>query len=458
MLKPIVLNLCLLLPLSIWAKTPEPIPEDFARGIHIEANSKQPFYRLPLPDAVYTGAAHPDLRDIRVYNNGGENVPFALVAEPTPTRIKAKNTLLQAFKLPSKSAEKDESGTVVIERQNVHLSWSNNPENKLPQLLLIAPGKDEEQTITLSAIQLKWADSNANWQQEVTLESSSDLSDWSTVSTAMPLMDLKQAGQRLRIDTLKFPQTTARYWRLTLSQKQAPELKTITGIDQTETSNTPLTWVSPSKIDKPDTWQRIYQFALAQPLESLKITLPQANTVLPYTLEYRDNPKNPWQPLSQNVAWRLNLNNGNEHQSAPLEINGISAQELRLTATSGWGSGEPTVEIGRHSLNLLFNARGGSPYLLTWGSAAAPAASLSPNALIPWFDENTLSNLPIADTTNAVELGGEKRRFEPSLAERQARWQTQLLWAVLIAGVAGLAGLAFKLWREMSLPSQKPVE
>lgn len=463
MFRNLLVNFSLLLPISTFAATPAAmIPEDFATGMHLQTSGNSPFYRIALPEAIYTGAAHPDLRDIRVFNHNGESLPFALVSEPTPTRVQAKTTKLQAFKLPTHKEGDIDTGTVIVQRDNVHLSWSKDLQNDRPQILLMSTSKKEsEQTITLSSIKLDWADSNNSWQQDVILESSSDLSYWNIVETQLPLMDLKQNGQRLRVDTLKFPSTTARYWRLTLTEAQTPELKSITGIEQTESSSTPLTWIKPSKTEKPETWQRIYQFALAQPIESLKISLPQANTVLPYTLEYRDNPKNTWQPLVQNVAWRLNRNNGNEHESPALELNGTYASELRLSAgPAGWGSGEPTLEIGRHNQHLYFNARGSNPYLLTWGSAAAPAANLLPESLIPGYNAENWNNYPETSSSDTLELGGEKRRFEPSLAERQARWQTQLLWVVLIAGVAGLAGLAFKLWREMGakVPASETTE
>ena len=48
-------------------------------------------------------------------------------------------------------------------------------------------------------------------------------------------------------------------------------------------------------------------------------------------------------------------------------------------------------------------------------------------------------------------LGGDDKRTEMSPAERAGRWQTTLVWLVLIGGAGALALLAFRLWREARL-------
>lgn len=43
-------------------------PQDYARGMELVVEGQSPWYRLPLPEAVYSQSAWPDLRDIRVFN------------------------------------------------------------------------------------------------------------------------------------------------------------------------------------------------------------------------------------------------------------------------------------------------------------------------------------------------------------------------------------------------------
>lgn len=426
-------------------------PEDFGWGQHLHTSGTDPFYRLPLPETVYRSAAHADLRDVRVFNSAGEQVPFALIGEPYTSTAAAQRTELKAWRLPAAASDdRSSAGTLSVQRGVMELSWSNTGAERKPQLLLVVPGDNEIRT--LSSIRLDWQDSSTSWQQSVSVESSNDLQDWSMLADNLPLMDLQQAGQRLVINTLKFPESQARYWRLTLSGAQAPTLKSAVGEYQTAAWTTALSWLAPQTTEKIDTAVRIYRFALPQPAEYLRVHLPQDNSVLPYRLAWRRSAKETWQELPAAVAWRLTLQ-GQTQESPWRELGGIEVGELRLSGSADWGAGEPAIELGRRSQHLLFNARGSGPWLLTWGAAAAGRQQLAPELLIPGYSEDSVMDLPLASAAAPVTLGGEQRRLEPGPAERQARWQTRLLWALLVAGAAGLAWLALKLWRDMPRPA-----
>lgn len=426
-------------------------PEDFAWGLQLHTSGNEPFYRLPLPESIYRGAAHADLRDVRVFNNDGEQVPFALISEPSTSNAALQRTELKAWRLPSAAGEdRSSAGTLSVQRGVMELSWSSAGSGHKPQLLLVVPGDNEIRT--LSSIRLDWHDSTASWQQSVSVESSDDLQDWSMLAADLPLMDLQQAGQRLVINTLKFPESQARYWRLTLNGPHAPTLKSAVGEYQTAAWTTALSWLAPQTTEKSGSAERIYRFALPQPAEFLRLHLPQDNTVLPYRLEWRSRASDAWQELPAAVAWRLTLQ-GQMQESPWRELGGIEVGELRLTGRADWGSGEPVIELGRRSQHLLFNGRGSGPWLLTWGSAAAGRQQLAPEILIPGYSTDSVMDLPLASAAAPITLGGEQRRLEPGPAERQARWQSRVLWALLVAGAAGLAWLALKLWRDIPRPA-----
>ena len=422
-------------------------PEDFAWGQHLLTSGSEPFYRLALPEIVYRSAAHADLRDIRVYNSAGEQLPFALVAEPHTSTDTAQSTPLQAWHLPGAGGEdRSSAGHISVQQDGLQLSWSSTGADKKPQLLLVVPGDNEIRT--LSSIRLDWQETSKGWQQSVSVESSNDLQEWTPLASDLPLLDLQQAGQRLIINTLRFPESQARYWRLTLDGRETPTLKSAVGEYHTAAWSTALAWLPPQSTEKLATTERIYRFALPQPAAYPRIHLPQDNSVLPYRLDWRRTAKDAWQPLPAAVAWRLTLK-GQEQESPWRELDGIEIGELRLRAGADWGAGEPTVELGRRRQHLLFNARGTGPWLLTWGAAAAGAQSLDPQTLIPGYSEDSLQDLPSTTTAEAVTLGGEQRRLDPGPAERQARWQTRVLWLLLVIGAGGLAWLALKLWRDM---------
>ncbi len=101
--------------------------------------------------------------------------------------------------------------------------------------------------------------------------------------------------------------------------------------------------------------------------------------------------------------------------------------------------------------DLVFNAQGKGPYLLAWGNGAAKPASVETDMLIPTELRKTydLAALPMADTLEPVPLGGEARLTATSAAEQESRMKTLMVWGVLIAGVMVLAGMAWRIWREV---------
>ncbi|MDU4663365.1 MAG: DUF3999 family protein, partial [Enterobacter hormaechei] len=68
---------------------PAESPRDYAYGLSLDTSASSPWYRVMLPLAIYQQSTSPDLRDVRVFNQPGEPVPFSLVTttrpQPAPT-------------------------------------------------------------------------------------------------------------------------------------------------------------------------------------------------------------------------------------------------------------------------------------------------------------------------------------------------------------------------------------
>jgi hypothetical protein len=121
---------------------------------------------------------------------------------------------------------------------------------------------------------------------------------------------------------------------------------------------------------------------------------------------------------------------------------------IRPLGTS-WGSGMPILEVERDPLSLVVNARGGGPFLLAWGSRAAADTAVPFAQLVPNLTSDRLIDIPPGQQRGDYRmLGGDEKRTAMSPAERAGRWQTTLVWIVLLGGAGALALLAFRLWRE----------
>ena len=69
---------CLLLVASLAYAAEEPDMQDFAQANPIETDGSSAIYRVELPAEVYETVARYDLGDVRVFNQDGERVPFAI--------------------------------------------------------------------------------------------------------------------------------------------------------------------------------------------------------------------------------------------------------------------------------------------------------------------------------------------------------------------------------------------
>ena len=56
---------------------PAESPRDYAYGLSLDTSASSPWYRVMLPLAIYQQSTSPDLRDVRVFNQSGEPVPFS---------------------------------------------------------------------------------------------------------------------------------------------------------------------------------------------------------------------------------------------------------------------------------------------------------------------------------------------------------------------------------------------
>jgi hypothetical protein len=109
---------------------------------------------------------------------------------------------------------------------------------------------------------------------------------------------------------------------------------------------------------------------------------------------------------------------------------------------------------------LVFAARGAAPFQLVYGKRDAQPAAYAIETLVPGYREETGVTLRAAKTAETqtlnvqsaqalapTELGGEARRVET------IDWKRWTLWGALILGVVILAGMAWRLVKQLDKPA-----
>jgi hypothetical protein len=440
---------------AFCAEAPAETPGDYAFGMTLETTSSAPWFRIDLPAQAYQQTAWPDMRDVRVFNQQGETVPFSLVVQKTavaaPESIPLRVFPLTAAPFSVNTDNRRASETMVLRSSGgleVHLQ-SEDARNAGQSYLLALPDASKDSRY-ISQIRLNWKTPTGNWQGKVSLYTSHDLNDWTLQDESATLMDLTSGTDRLKLDRLslstRLSSDGTRYLLLVFAD-QTPPL-TLTGASalprNRDLENDQI--VLQSTGNRVSKNEAIYQWAQPQPLTSIAFEL-ENGSVLPVELAWRGTEKDAWQPLTKQVLYSLD-----NRSSEPFPMQERVVQAIRLTTVNAHlPETLPDISGRRDQLTLVFNAQGKAPYLLAWGNGAAEPASIAMNMLIPEALEKAwpLEAIPRASVLEPVTLGGEERLTATSKAERTSQWQTMLVWGALIVGVVLLIGMAWRIWREV---------
>ncbi|EOV0647319.1 DUF3999 family protein [Cronobacter turicensis] len=423
-------------------------PQDYARGVELAVEGQSPWYRLPLPEAVYSQSAWPDLRDIRVFNAQGASLPFALetTTPPAPAPQRAPLTVYKLDAQPVKTSEEGQSAVLLTSPSGVQIRMENAPVEQLSASWLIALDESNRER-ALTQLQLAWPQQVNGWQARVDVLASETLRDWQPIIADAPLMDLTSGDRRLLQNTVDFSEAPslfgAKYLLVVVKNASAPlDFTSATGQWQApHPQPRRISLAASGAKEKFDT--AIYHWARPQPFDALTLRPALENAVVPVEIDYRSADNMAWQPLARTVIYRLP-----ERPAVMLPLHGELISALRVRAINQrFGDAFPEVTGEHDEKTLVFNAQGSGPFLLAWGNGAAKVQALALQTLVP--DSHDPELLPYAQTVKAVTLGGDARLTAKDASAQRNALYTWIIWGVLVAGAAGLLLLAWRLWRDI---------
>jgi hypothetical protein len=419
-------------------------PQDFRQTLPLQLSGEGPWYRLELPIAAHLAARHGDLRDLRVFDAGGQAQAYALIPGRSETlehelehgvRWFPLHGLADAAQAPALRVERSTTGTLIELRGET----AAEAGQQLRGWLLDASAIDAP----LVRLNLDWSGGEEGFQR-FAIEASDDLQHWRGWGEGQ-LARLSFAAERIDQRQVELPGQRARYLRLLWrSPQQAPQLEAVTLRSRRQDHQpAPLVWSEPLPAQRAGDGQYQWQLPLALPLERLRLPLEQANTLAPLRFEARASEQGPWRPLVSGLLYRL-PENGREVRHEELALPGWPVQQLRLHLEArggGLGEAAPRLQLALRATQLVFLARGEPPYRLALGHAGAQSAALPLASLIPGYKPERLAGL------GRAELGEPAEPLEQAAVEQQGDWQRFGLWAVLLLGVGLLAAMAASLLR-----------
>jgi uncharacterized protein DUF3999 len=444
----------LLFVLATVAAQEKPSEHPYAAPIALDPGASH--YRFTVPPAVYRGASRRDLGDLRVFNGSAEPVPYAFAPRETRPPAPALQTL-NLFPLygdrekgigaTSVRVERTQQGTVV----NVSVADAVPPtRRRLLGYLLDA----SELKAPQEALLLAWQ-AREGFSGSARVEGSEDLKSWNSLAANAPLLFLEHAGARLERNRVELSGARARYLRISFDGV-APDfqLKEVRVELRAQKAEPAREWVSlraaPGKLPG----ELVVDTQGHFPVDRLRLSLPQANTVAQLELSTRERPEEPWRHAGSATAYRL-ARNGGELTNPDVQVAVNPDRYWRILVDQkggGFGAGEVTLELGWLPHEVLFAARGAGPFTLAYGNKLAKAGAAPLPAVLPQDEKLAAALARVGEATGSappsVSLFSDPVRFISGLSENREikKWT---LWVVLLGGVLLLGWMAHRLLRDM---------
>lgn len=427
---------------------------DFAYGYTLEVDGDGAIYSLTLPEPVYHGLTRADRGDLRIFNSQGQAVPHHIKRAEQLTKVTQPEVALPVFPLyldvanpaPAEGARvhivTDDKGAII----DISYGKAGGTETRKVYAYLI----DSSQLDAVpNALQLNWPDTQGDFVLGVQIEGSDDLTHWATLVSRSTLSNLHYGEHTLIQQRIDLPLHKYKYLRLKWSGDKPLLLDSVLARFPESYQSQERHW-SVFPVTSTDSQNNYYYFDTHSvlPADRVNLDLPQPNTVLQVALESAAAVNGPWYPRYQGLLYNLQFESN--QLKTPDQILTVTTHRywrLHLQNQEGQSGGNPQLRLGWIPEELLFLAQGEAPFTLAYGSARVDAVNTPLAQLLRIDDVQKQQQLiKAAQLGSPIELGNADSLKPP---RPPTDWKQILLWSVLILGVAALAFMAMRLYKQM---------
>jgi hypothetical protein len=433
--------------------------------------------QIELTPEVYAASVDPGLRDIEVFNAAAEAVPLAVVAFDQRVVLHDEQVGLPTFALPQAAVGVDDSLHVHLQRGGAGRLRSLDADSSTA-----ASPTPTDYVLDASVVQgdidslwLEWRSDSGDINAQFAVDASDDLQHWQSVVATATVLDLHQRGTLLAHRNIPLPGTHANYLRLHRLDHGAAlaELVVQARLRLRESATVPARrWLTAAFVEghaNPATDSSsglapaatyLYRLPAALAVEAARIELGSDNSLARLSLASQHRADAPHRPVDEVAQWSLrgevmafrlrqdDLRIANDEFALPPDGR---AEYWRIQAWQPLDRA-PTLTLAWRPERLVFLAHGAGPYRLAAGSRTARRADYPIDAALAQFRTRLGAQWQPA----LIGLGERATLAGPAAIQAQppARpWKTWILWVVLIAGAALVAGLAVHLLRQAKRPT-----
>jgi len=419
-------------------------PQDFSAGMPVLTPAGAAAYRFSLPVTVYQTVVYDNLSDLRVFNAQDGEVPL-VVTLPSATRTAhAGERELPLFPVHGESIVALDSLRVTMGTQGstLHLQTRDPRSAAAPELRYVLDGRGLDTAIT--AISVQWPSDALDFAGKLKIEAGETLGVWHTVIDGAPIANLHANGQQLIERRVELPGVRAKFWQLSWVGTAAPFEFTGASVEPALVAEQPAR----SRVAATGTavagqhGEIDFDLGVHAPVERINLELPTVNSVVSAEVLSRRDAQDSWHTVVRGGFYRLQADS-QELRNGPIAVATNTSRYWRvrpLQPVNGIGPGIVRLEAQWRAHEVTFLARGGGPFQLAFGSSAATQAGAG-------FDALPEGIAVVSATLGAAQVLGGEARLQPPTAPFP--WRIAVLWAVLGVGVLSLAGMAYRLSRNV---------
>ncbi|SHN65956.1 DUF3999 family protein [Desulfovibrio litoralis] len=423
-----------------------------------------------LDKQVLSAVEREDLADLAVFNAQGQVVPFG-VFEPKVT----DETSLREYKLklfPVYNSYDTRQST------DLRLLYELKSDGQLvPRVNLGEPETQQElggyilvlpaDKVALKKLKFFW---KGDYTGEISIESSSDLQNWTTLKRNVVLARLSQGDDLLELNELELDSwLNSRYLRITFQGKAFPldeVLATVSAVYSKEpelhkVAVSPTFFVGPleENAEREEGNALVFDLGGVFPNSSFNVNFPDYGFFKGVKVYRRSSLDEPWVYVMRTNFYAIK-NNGVilKNPSYYTRYKGTFYDPSNLQGSARYWKLVPNlpsevlpdnteVEIEYLPQKIYFLAQGSAPYILTAGNKKL---EIEPNigSLVKNLDPNNFPSVSLGKMFNPIK----EPQANPMKKEESPIWYTYALWAVLCLIVAGMSYMAFSLLRKMNKP------
>ena len=407
-------------------------------------------YRVVLDRGVYRQLQSPELRDLVIVNADGATVATAVFPPDAPLAQAGDSVALPWFPLPG------DAGAAALDIAAISEVATDGSLRRV-ELRGANAGAAGDTGFVIDASQLRepvvalrfaWSEADT-FDRGYRISVSDDLRQWREVEADGRLVQLRNGERRVVEDRIVLPGVRAKYLRLLPNARQPAPLA-LTGVRAELAGHVAapaLQWeeLQGRRVEGRDGVAFEYALEGRFPVEAVDVAAT-GNSTRSWLLESRDGADAAWREAAAPwVAYRVDSGDQSS-RSPPQPLHRLLRdRQWRLRTRDGSAIEAPALRLGYRPETVVFLAEGRPPFALLAGSArAARSVTPLPQLVDAMRAARGKDWQPAAATLGARQVQAGDAALQPL---PRADWKRWLLWALLVAGAALVAGFAVSLLR-----------